>query len=424
MPVYRPDDQRVVITGVGAMTPLGLTMTETWAGLIAGRSGIGLITQFDASQLLTRIAGEIKGFDPGKYMNFKEARRIARCSQLAIATVKETLADAGLPQQFGADGEGERVGVLIGSAVGGLERASAEIEAFHTHRRADKVGPFAGTSMLPNMPSHHVSHATQALGPNSTVATACATGTQSIGEGAEFIRRKAADVMICGGVDSLVQDFAIAGFNAMRALSTRNDAPEQASRPFDKDRDGFVLSDGGALVVLESLPHARARGARIYAEVLGQASSSDAYHVAAPDPTAAGAVRAMRWALQDARVDEGEVEYINAHGTSTPLNDSIETLAIKKLFGDAAHRIPISSTKSMLGHCMGASGAVEAIVCALTIHQGVIHPTINYQTPDPECDLDYVPNVARDASRRVRVALSNSFGLGGQNACLVLGAIS
>ena len=424
MPVYRPDDQRVVITGVGAMTPLGLTMTETWAGLIAGRSGIGLITQFDASQLLTRIAGEIKGFDPGKYMNFKEARRIARCSQLAIATVKETLADAGLPQQFGADGEGERVGVLIGSAVGGLERASAEIEAFHTHRRADKVGPFAGPSMLPNMPSHHVSHATQALGPNSTVATACATGTQSIGEGAEFIRRKAADVMICGGVDSLVQDFAIAGFNAMRALSTRNDAPEQASRPFDKDRDGFVLSDGGALVVLESLPHARARGARIYAEVLGQASSSDAYHVAAPDPTAAGAVRAMRWALQDARVDEGEVEYINAHGTSTPLNDSIETLAIKKLFGDAAHRIPISSTKSMLGHCMGASGAVEAIVCALTIHQGVIHPTINYQTPDPECDLDYVPNVARDASRRVRVALSNSFGLGGQNACLVLGAIS
>ena len=424
MPVYRSDDQRVVITGVGAMTPLGLTMTETWAGLIAGRSGIGLITQFDASQLPTRIAGEIKGFDPGKYMNFKEARRIARCSQLAIATVKETLADAGLPQQFGADGEGERVGVLIGSAVGGLERASAEIEAFHTHRRADKVGPFAGPSMLPNMPSHHVSHATQALGPNSTVATACATGTQSIGEGAEFIRRKAADVMICGGVDSLVQDFAIAGFNAMRALSTRNDEPEQASRPFDKDRDGFVLSDGCALAVLESLPHARARGARIYAEVLGQASSSDAYHVAAPDPTAAGAVRAMRWALQDARVEEGEVEYINAHGTSTPLNDSIETLAIKKLFGDAAHRIPISSTKSMLGHCMGASGAVEAIVCALTIHQGVIHPTINYQTPDPECDLDYVPNVARDASRRVRVSLSNSFGLGGQNACLVLGATS
>jgi 3-oxoacyl-[acyl-carrier-protein] synthase II len=421
MPLVRPNDQRVVITGVGAITPLGLTMSETWAGLLEGRSGIGPITQFDANHLQTRIAGEIKGFEPGRYMNPKEARRIARCSQLAIAAVKETLADAGLPERFGVEGEGERVGVLIGTAVGGLERASAEIEAFHTHRRPEKVGPFAGTSILPNMPSHHVSHAIQALGPNSTIATACATGTQSIGEGAEFIRRHAADVMICGGVESLVQDFAIAGFNAMRALSTRNDQPEMASRPFDKDRDGFILSDGCALVVLESLPHARARGARIYAEVLGQASSSDAYHVAAPDPTAAGAVRAMQWALDDARVDKSEIEYINAHGTSTPLNDATETLAIKKLFAEAAYRIPISSTKSMLGHSMGASGAVEAIVCALTIHGGVIHPTINYQTPDPECDLDYVPNVARQA--RVRVALSNSFGLGGQNACLVLGAL-
>jgi len=420
MPLVRPDDQRVVITGVGAMTPLGLTMRETWAGLLAGHSGIGPITQFDASHLPTRIAGEIKGFEPGRYMNPKEARRIARCSQLAMATIKETLADAGLPERFGAEGEGERVGVLIGTAVGGLERAGAEIEAFHTHRRPEKVGPFAGTSILPNMPSHHVSHTTQALGPNSTIATACATGTQSIGEGAEFIRRRAADMMICGGVESLVQDFAIAAFNAMRALSMRNDQPELASRPFDKDRDGFILSDGCALVVLESLPHARARGARIYAEVLGHASSSDAYHVAAPDPTAAGAVRAMRWALDDARVDKSEIEYINAHGTSTPLNDAVETLAIKKLFAEAAYRIPISSTKSMLGHCMGASGAVEAIVCALTIYGGAIHPTINYQTPDPECDLDYVPNVARQA--RVRVALSNSFGLGGQNACLVLGA--
>ena len=285
--------------------------------------------------------------------------------------------------------------MLLGTAVGGLERASAEIEAFHTHRRPEKVGPFAGTSILTNMPAHHVSHAMHALGPNSTVSTACATGTQAIGEGAEFIRRKAADIMICGGVDSLVQDFAIVGFNAMRALSRRNDQPELASRPFDKDRDGFVLSDGCALVVLESLPHARARGARIYAEVLGQASSSDAYHVAAPDPTAAGAVRAMRWALQDAGVDTSEVGYINAHGTSTPLNDAGETLAIKKLFGEAAYHIPVSSTKSMLGHCMGASGTVEAIVCALTLYHGVIPPTINYQTPDPECDLDYVPNVAR-----------------------------
>ena len=421
MPIYRPDDQRVVITGVGAMTALALTMQETWEALLAGRSGIAPITQFDASTLPTQFAGEVRGFDPGKYMNPKEARRIARCSQLAIATTKEVLADAGLPQVFGVDGEGERVGVLIGTAVGGLDRASAEIEAYHSHRQVGKVGPFAGTSMLANMPAHHISQLVQALGPNNTVVTACASGTQAVGEAAEVIRRKAADVMICGGVDNLVQDFAFAGFSAMRALSTRNDAPAQASRPFDKDRDGFILSDGCALLALESLPHARARGARIYAEVLGQSSSSDAYHVAAPDPDAAGAVRAMRWALQDARVNPDEVEYINAHGTSTPLNDAGETKAIKAMFGDAAYRIPVSSTKSMLGHCMGASGAIEAIVCALTIHHGAIPPTINYQTPDPECDLDYVPNTARQKS--VRVTLTNTFGLGGQNACLVLGVL-
>jgi 3-oxoacyl-[acyl-carrier-protein] synthase II len=422
MPVYRSDDQRVVITGVGAITALALTMKETWEGLLAGRSGIATITQFDASSLSTQFAGEIKGFDAGKYMNPKEARRVARCSQLAIATLKETLADADLPQQFPVE-EGERVGVLIGTAVGGLDRASAEIEAYHTHRQASKVGPFAGTSMLANMPAHHISQTVQALGPINTVVTACAAGTQAVGEAAQVIRRKAADVMICGGVDNLVQDFAIAGFSAMRALSTRNDAPAQASRPFDKDRDGFVLSDGCALLVLESLPHARARGARIYAEVLGQSSSSDAFHVAAPDPESAGAIRAIRWALQDARVNPDEVEYINAHGTSTPLNDAGETKAIKAVFGEAAYRIPVSSTKSMLGHCMGASGAIEAIVCALTIQHGVIPPTINYQTPDAECDLDYVPNTARDASQSVHVTLSNSFGLGGQNACLVLGAV-
>ena len=420
MPNYRPDDERVVITGVGAMTALALTMQETWASLLAGRSGIATITQFDPSSMPTQFAGEIKGFEPGKYMNPKEARRVARCSQLAIATLQETLVDAGLPQQFPIE-EGERVGVLIGTAVGGLDRASAEIEAYHTHRQVSKVGPFAAPSLLANMPAHHISQMVQALGPNNTVVTACASGTQAVGEAAEVIRRKAADVIICGGVDNLVQDFAIVGFSAMRALSLRNDAPAQASRPFDKDRDGFVLSDGCALLVLESLPHARTRGARMYAEVLGQSSSSDAFHVAAPDPNAAGAIRAMRWALEDARVDPSEIEYINAHGTSTPLNDAGETRAIKALFGEAAYGIPVSSTKSMLGHCMGASGAIEAIVCALTIHQGVIPPTINYQTPDAECDLDYVPNTARE--KCVRVALSNSFGLGGQNACLVLGAV-
>jgi beta-ketoacyl-acyl-carrier-protein synthase II len=422
MPIYRPDDQRVVITGVGAITPLGLTMVETWEGLLAGRSGIGPVTQFDASHLPIRIAGEVKGFEPAQYMDPKEARRIARCSQLAIATLKETLADAGLPERL-EDEEGERAGVVIGTAVGGIERASAEIEAFHAHRRPDKVGPFAGASILPNMPAYHVSLLAHALGPSFTIVTACASGTQAVGEAAECIRRGAADLIICGGVDSLIQDFSLAAFCAMRALSARNDCPEEASRPFDKDRDGFVVSDGCALAVLESLPHARARGARIYAEVLGQASSSDAYHIAAPDPTAAGAVRAMRWALQDAGVDTSQVGYINAHGTSTPLNDATETMAIKILFGEAAYQIPISSTKSMLGHAMGAAGAVEAIVCALTIYHGVIHPTINYRTPDPECDLDYVPNTARRPAQRVRVALSNSFGLGGQNACLVLGAL-
>jgi len=412
--------RRVVITGLGVLTSIGMGKEPFWASLREGRSGISPISAFDPSEFTTRFAGEIKGFEPGRYMNPKEARRVARCSQLAVATLKETLTDAGLPQQFSVE-DGERVGVLIGTAVGGLDRASAEIEAYHTHRQLSKVGPFAGTSLLANMPAHHISQAVQALGPINTVVTACASGTQAVGEAAEVIRRKAADVMVCGGVDNLVQDFAIVGFSAMRALSTRNDAPAQASRPFDKDRDGFVLSDGCALLVLESLPHARARSARIYAEVLGQSSSSDAFHVAAPDPNAAGAIRAMRWALQDAHVDASEIEYINAHGTSTPLNDAGETRAIKALFGEAAYRIPISSTKSMLGHCMGASGAIEAIVCALTIHHSVIPPTINYQTPDPECDLDYVPNTARDKS--VHVALSNSFGLGGQNACLVLGAV-
>ena len=334
MPNYRPDDQRVVITGVGAMTALALTMQETWASLLAGRSGIATITQFDPSSMPTQFAGEIKGFEPGKYMNPKEARRVARCSQLAIATLQETLVDAGLPQQFPIE-EGERVGVLIGTAVGGLDRASAEIEAYHTHRQVSKVGPFAAPSLLANMPAHHISQMVQALGPNNTVVTACASGTQAVGEAAEVIRRRAADVMICGGVDNLVQDFAIVGFSAMRALSTRNDTPALASRPFDKDRDGFVLSDGCALLVLESLPHARRRGARIYAEVMGHSSSSDAFHVAAPDPNAAGAIRAMRWALQDARVDPSEIEYINAHGTSTPLNDAGETRAIHAVEVDA-----------------------------------------------------------------------------------------
>jgi 3-oxoacyl-(acyl-carrier-protein) synthase len=282
------------------------------------------------------------------------------------------------------------------------------------------VSPFGLTSSLPNMPSHHVSLVARTLGPISTVVAACATGTQAIGEAAEFIRRGVADFVIAGGVEGLIHETAIAGFSAMRALSTKfNDEPERASRPFDKDRDGFILSEGAGIVILERLDKALERGAPIYAEVLGHASASDAYHVAIPDPSGSGAIRAMRWALQDADTAPGEVDYINAHGSSTPVNDALETLAIKRLFGETAYEIPVSSTKSVMGHAMGGTGAIEAIFCACAIHHRTLPPTVNYETADPECDLDYVPNQARQAD--VRVTMSNSFGLGGQNACLVLG---
>jgi len=407
--------RRVVVTGVGAMTPLGLTLDETWKGLLAGRSGIGPITQFDASELPVRIAGELKGFDPTRYINFKAARRMARCSQVAVAMAQAALADAGLGLPLADE---ERVGVLIGSGVGGLDRIIAGIDTFRA-RGIARVNPFILTSALVNMPSHHVSYWSGAKGPISTVVAACATGTQAVGEAAEFIRRSAADVIICGSVDALIHFAPIVGFCAMRVLSTRNDEPERASRPFDADRDGIVYSEGGALLVLETLEHAQARAARIRAEVLGHASSSDAFHVAQPDPEGMGASRAMQWALENAGLTPADVDYINAHGSSTPINDLVETRAIKRVFGKRAYEVPISSTKSMIGHAMGGAGAIEAAVCVLTVEQGVIHPTINLETPDPECDLDYVPEGARKAD--VRVALSNSLGLGGQNACLVLG---
>ncbi len=408
------DRRRVVVTGVGAVTPLALTAEETWRGLLEGQSGIGPITQFDASPFPSRIAGEVKGFDPGRYIPFKEARRMARASWFAIAAAQEALTGAGLEPPLG-----DRAGVLIGTAVGGLEWAFAQARAFW-EEGLSRVSPFGVTASLPNMPAHHVSRWAQALGPISAVCTACATGTQSVGEAAEFIRRGVADVMIAGGVEGFVHEIAIAGFCAMRALSTRNDEPERASRPFDARRDGFVLSEGCGVLVLESLEHARARGARILAEVLGHASSSDGFHVAQPDPEGRGAVRAMAWALADAGVRPEDVDYINAHGTGTPINDVIETRAIKEVFGHHAYRIPVSSTKSMIGHAMGGAGAIEAVACVLTLRDQIVHPTTNLEEPDPECDLDYVPGTARRAE--VRVALSNSFGLGGQNACLVLGA--
>jgi len=407
--------RRVVVTGIGAMTPLGLTLDETWDGLLKGESGIGPITQFDASGLPSQIAGELKGFDPADYIEYKEARRMARCSQVALATAKEAVADAGLVVPL-EDGEG--VGTLIGSGVGGFERALEGVDIYR-EKGLRRLSPFVPISMLINMPSYHVSTWSGAKGPISTVAAACATGTQAVGEGAEHIRRGAADVMICGGVDAMVHFTLVVGFCAMRALSTRNDEPERASRPFDVDRDGFVLSEGAAVFVLEELGHARARGARIRAEVRGHSSSSDAYHVAQPDPDGEGGQRAMTWALEDAQVEPRDVDYINAHGSATPISDPIETLAIKQVFGDHAYEVPISSTKSMIGHPMGGAGAIEAAVCVRTIEDGMIHPTANLEKPDPACDLDYVPGSAREAD--VSVALSNSFGLGGQNACLVLG---
>lgn len=409
---------RVVITGVGIISPIGHTAAESWEGLLNGRSGIGPITHFDVSRydFPSRIAGEVKDFNAKEHMDFKEARRMSHVSQYAVAASRMALADAGLPEPVP---HGERTGVLVGTGAGGFEVADRNLIALRT-KGFSRVSPFAMTGFLSNMPSYHVSLLAGALGPISTVVAACATGTQAVGEAMEMIRRGAADVMITGGTEGLIHEAAIAGFGAMRALSTHfNDTPERASRPFDKDRDGFILSEGAGILIIERLDQAVARGARIYAELLGYASSSDAFHVAAPDPEAAGAVRAMRWAIADAGLELEQINYISAHGTSTPVNDSSETCAIKKLFGEYAYELPISSNKSVLGHSMGAAGAMEAIFAAFSLREGIIPPTWNYETADPTCDLDYVPNAPRRAD--LQAALSNSFGLGGQNACLVLG---
>jgi 3-oxoacyl-[acyl-carrier-protein] synthase II len=407
--------RRVVITGLGAITPLAHNVEDTWQGLLAGRSGVGPITQFDASDLPCRIAGEIKDFRPQDYIDFKEARRMARASQLAVVAAQQAVEDASLPVPLS---DPERVGILIGTALGGFEKGNEGMEVYR-ERGLRAVSPFSLMACLPNMPSYYVGASIGAVGPLSTVVAACATGNQSIGEATEWIRRGSADIVVAGGVEGLIHLGTIAGFVVMRALSLRNDEPEKASRPFDKDRDGFVVGEGVGVMVLESLEVAQARGARIYAEVLGQSSSADSYHPAAPHPDGAGAIRAMRWALEDAGLEPEAVDYVNAHGSSTPLNDTAETLALKEVFGEHAYRLLISSTKSMVGHLLGGAGAVESMTCVLSLRDGIVHPTINYETPDPDCDLDYVPNKARKA--RVEVTLSNSFGLGGQNACLVLG---
>ena len=411
---------RVVITGLGAISPLALNMPQMWERLIAGQSGVARITQFDASRMPCQIAGEVKGFEPKEYMEARDARRISRASQFALAATREALSDAGLIGGLsGGFNDPERAGIVLGNGIGGIEKIAEAVEV-QRQRGYDKLNPFLLPAMLSNLPGHHISKTYRALGPLNTIVTACAAGTQAVGEAAELIRRGAADVVITGGVEAAIQDFLIGCFCVMRALPVNyNDRPEQASRPFDKNREGFIFSEGCGILILERLEHALDRGARIYAEVLGHAASSDAYDVAKPDPEGAGAVRVMRWALRDAGLTPDQIDYINAHGTSTAANDAGETRAIKQVFGDRAYSIPISSTKSMIGHTLGAAGALEAIVCVQTLRHNLIHPTINYETPDPECDLDYVPNTARSVP--VRATLSNSFGLGGQNASLVLG---
>lgn len=407
--------QRAVITGMGAITCLGLNLAELWSGLIAGRSGIRRITRFDPSPFPCQIAGEIEGFNPEEYIDRKEARRIPRSAQVALGAATQALQASHLTHPFV---DPERVGVLFGTAIGGLDRIDEGLQTLRNEGYG-RVNPFTIPSGIPNLAAFIVARQFQCLGPNATIATACATGTQVVGEAAELIRRGAADVVIAGGTEALINDFAIGGFAAMRAMPVNfNDRPEAASRPFDLHREGFIFSEGAGAMVVESLEHAQARGARIYAEIAGHASSTDAFHMAAPEPQGLGPARAMRWALQDARLPVEAVDYINAHGSSTPLNDTTETKAIKEVFGAHAYKLAISSTKSMLGHAMGASGMLEAIACVMAIGEGCLPPTINYETPDPDCDLDYVPNQAREAV--VNVALSNSFGLGGQNACVVI----
>jgi 3-oxoacyl-[acyl-carrier-protein] synthase II len=414
--VKRADGRRrVVVTGLGAVTPVGQNATDTWASLIAGRSGVGPVTQFDASNYPTRIAAEVKDFDPRDYLERKEARYMARCSQLAVVASEEALRDAGLTWPLA---DGATAGVSIGTGVGGFELYSAQVRKL-SDGRVPRINPVLAINGLGNMPAYHLTVRYGCKGPSKTIVTACAAGTQAVGDGVDLIRHQGMDVVLSGGVEALIIDLFFATFGAMGILSTRNDCAEQAVRPFDESRDGFVVGEGAAVLVLESLEHAQSRGARIYAEVLGHSASADAYHLATPDPEAQGARNAMRWALDDAQVAPDEVDYINAHGTATRVNDPSETMAIKRTFGEHAYRVPISSTKSMIGHCFGGAGAIEALACVYSVHQNIIHPTINLETPDPECDLDYVPNEARRTD--VSVALSNSFGLGGQNACLVVG---
>jgi 3-oxoacyl-[acyl-carrier-protein] synthase II len=410
------EKRRVVVTGVGAVTPLGNTAEETWEAICKGESGIGAITRFDASGFATRIAAEVKGFEPEKYIEKKECKKMDACIHYAVAASSMALENAGL--QITAANT-HRTGVIIGSGIGGL----ATTERYHAvllERGPDRVSPFFFPMMLPNMTAGQVAINLGVRGPNSCVTTACAAANHAIGDAFKIIQRGDADVMIAGGTEAVITPLAVAAFGNMKALSTRNDDPKRASRPFDRERDGFVIGEGAGILVLEEREQAQQRGAHIYAEIVGYGMTGDAFHMTMPDPEAQGVARCIKMALADASVQPEEVEYINAHGTSTPHNDKHETLAIKQVFGEHAYHLAVSSTKSMTGHLLGAAGGIEAVFTALAIFHGILPPTMNYEHPDAECDLDYVPHYAR--YQKVKVALSNAFGFGGTNASLVFKA--
>jgi 3-oxoacyl-[acyl-carrier-protein] synthase II len=408
--------RRVVVTGLGAVTPLGVGVASSWEAVLEGKSGVGPITRFDASEFSTRIAAEVKGFRPEDFVDRKEIKRMDPFIHYAMASAHMAMEDAGLSI---GEALAPRVGVYMGSGLGGLSSLERYHKAYLLEGGPKKISPFFIPMLISNLAPGHIAMRYGAKGPNIATTTACAASSHAIGEGMHAIRHGICDVVIAGGAEATITPLGLGGFCSMKALSTRNDDPATASRPFDKDRDGFLMGEGSAILILEELGFARNRGARIYAELCGYGASADAHHVTAPAPGGEGAVRAMAAALADGGVPTSELDYINAHGTSTQYNDLYETMAIKSLFGDRAKDIPVSSTKSMTGHLLGAAGAIEGMFCSLTIRDGVIPPTMNYTTPDPECDLDYVPNEAR--KQAVRYALSNSFGFGGTNSVLLFG---
>jgi 3-oxoacyl-[acyl-carrier-protein] synthase II len=405
--------ERVVITGLGAITPVGHDVLSTWDCLLAGQSGIGAITAFDAGEISARIAGEVKDFNPETVLSPREVKRLDRFCQFALISARQAIEDASLTID---ESNSEDIGIIFGSGIGGIITLSEQLEVLRT-KGPHRVSPFLIPMYIVDLAAGQIAIATGARGPNFATVSACSTSAHALGEAAEIIRRGDAKVMIAGGSEAPILPIGVSGFAAMKALSTRNDEPQRASRPFDRERDGFIMAEGGGAVVLESESHARARGARIYAELAGYGATDDAFHITSPSEGGEGAVRSMRIALRKANCNPEDVQYVNAHGTSTPVNDRLETAALKTVFGANAKTIPISSTKSMTGHMLGAGGVVESIVCIKAIETGAIPPTINYEFPDPDCDLDYVPNVARQ--HQVDVALTNSLGFGGHNVSIV-----